>query len=538
MKTAYINANVITINSAQPRAEAFLVENDRFGKVGSREEILAAAGPDAAVVDLQGNTVLPGFNDSHLHLLNFAYSRTKINLYDSASIGEIQERSRKWLAEHQPAPGTWVSGAGWNQSLLAEHRTPTRTDLDAITTEYPMIFTRVCEHIVVVNSKALECIGIDDSTPDPDGGSIERDADGHATGLLKENARYLAYSKVPDKSVAEIKEMLLDAIDFVSKLGITSVQTDDFETFSSKNWQNVIDAYRELEAEGKLKVRVYEQCLLPQIDRFKAFLAAGYKTGVGSDLFKIGPLKLLTDGSIGQRTAYLNAPYSDDPSTCGIHVFTQDELDELVCTAQANGMQVVCHAIGDGAMTMVLNAYERAQREHPVTDARNGIIHVQITTQAIMDRMLKNHIVAYGEPICVGADMHCVEDRVGKERLKEAYAYRTLNDMGIRVPLSSDCPVDSVNPIDSAYIACNRKDLNGWPEGGWYPEERLTIDQVLKGFTLDSAYASFEDQIKGSVEPGKYADFVVLNGDPTAVDPNDLRSISAVGTYLNGKQVN
>ena len=246
----------------------------------------------------------------------------------------------------------------------------------------------------------------------------------------------------------------------------------------------------------------------------------------------------MTDGSIGPRTAYLAQPYSDDPGNRGISVFTQDELDELVGTAQANGMQVVCHGIGDAAMTMILNAYEKAQKEHPREDARNGIIHVQITTREIMDRMLKDHIVAYGEPVCVGADMHCVEDRVGKERMKESYAYRTMNEMGLRVPLSSDCPVDSVNPIDSAYIAVNRKDLNGWPEGGWYPEERLTIDQVLKGFTLDSAYAQFQEDVKGSIEAGKYADFVVLSGDPTAIDPNDLRSIHAEGTYLGGQQVN
>jgi len=538
MKTAFVNANVITIDAAKPRAEAFLVEDGKFQKVGGREEVLAAAGAEAEVVDLGGKTVVPGFNDSHLHLLNFAYSRTKIGLYGTNSIAEIQEKAAKWLEERKPAPGTWVSAAGWNHYSFKEGRMLNKGDLDQISTEHPMIFTRVCEHTVVVNSKALELIGIDDSTPDPESGAIERDADGHATGVLKETARYLAYSKVPDKSVADIKEMLMDAIDYVSKLGITSVQTDDFETFSSKNWKNIIQAYQELEAEGQLKVRVYEQCLLPQIDRFKEFLAAGYKTGVGTDMFKIGPLKLLTDGSIGPRTAFLTEPYSDDPGNRGISVFTQEELDELVCTAQANGMQVVCHGIGDGAMTMILNAYEKAQKEHPLKDARNGIIHVQITTKEIVERMLKDDVVAYGEPVCVGADMHCVEDRVGKERMKESYIYRTMNEMGLKVPLSSDCPVDSVNPIDSAYIAVNRKDLNGWPEGGWYPEERMTIDQVLKGFTLDSAYAQFQEGVKGSVEEGKYADFAVLSGDPTAIDPEQLRSISCVATYLGGKKVN
>lgn len=536
MKTAFIHANVITIDGEHPKAEAFLVEDDKFTLVGSREEVLAAGGSDAKVVNLDGKTVVPGFNDSHMHLLNFAYSRTKINLYGTTSIAEIVEKSRDWIAQRKPSPATWVSAAALNQYSFQENRLLNRFDLDQISTEHPMIFTRVCEHTVVVNSKALELIGIDDSTPDPESGKIDRDAEGHATGILKETARYLAYAKVPDKSVAEIKEMLVDAIDYVSRLGITSAQTDDFETFSSKNWENVLAAYKDLEAEGNLKVRVYEQCLLPQIDRFKAFMAAGNKTGVGSDMFKIGPLKLLTDGSIGPRTAFLKEPYSDDPGNRGINVFTQDELDELVCTAQANGMQVVCHAIGDASM-MCLDAMQKAQREHPVEDARNGIIHVQITTQEIMDRILKDDILAYGEPVCVGADMHCVEDRVGKERMKKAYAYRTMNEMGIRVPLSSDCPVDSVNPIDSAYIAVNRKDLNGWPEGGWYPEERLTIEQVLKGFTLDSAYASFEDQVKGSIEAGKYADFVILSDDPTAIDPNELRSISAIGTYLGGKQV-
>jgi len=536
LKTAFVNANVITIDPACPRAEAFLVEDGRFVQVGSGAEITAAAG-DAQVVDLAGGTVVPGFNDSHLHLLNFAYSRTKINLYGTTSIAEIIEKSKTWLEEHRPAPGSWVSAAGWNHYSFQEGRLLNREDLDKISTEHPMIFTRVCEHTVVVNSKALEMIGIDGSTPDPESGEIERDADGRATGVLKETARYLAYTKVPDKSVDEIKEMLLDAMDYVSKLGITSVQTDDFETFSSKNWRAVIQAYQELEREGKLKVRVYEQCLLPQLDRFREFLAAGYRTGVGSDLFRIGPLKLLTDGSIGPRTAFLNEPYSDGPGNRGIAVFTQDELDELVCTAQKNGMQVVCHGIGDGAMEMILSAFERAQREHPVQDARNGIIHVQITTRSIMERIKAGNIVAYGEPVCVGADMHCVEDRVGRERIKEAYAYRTLNEMGIKVPLSSDCPVDSVNPIDSAYIAVNRKDLNGWPEGGWYPQEALTIEQVLKGFTLDSAYAQFEEESKGSIQPGKLADFVVLSGDPTAIDPNDLRSIRASATYLGGVRV-
>lgn len=536
MKQAFINAEVITSGRGRPRAEAFIVEDGKFTLVGTNAEVRAASG-GCEVVDLKGRTVVPGFNDSHMHLLNFGFSRTKIDLYGTQSIEEIKARAREWFAKNSPAPGTWVLASGWNHYSFKEGRLLHASDLDEISTSHPMIFTRVCEHTAVVNSAALREMGIDDSTPDPESGIIERDEHGHATGVLKENARYLAYSRVPDRSVSEIKTMLIDAMDYMSSLGITSVQTDDFETFSSKNWRAVLQAYKELEAEGRMKVRVYEQCLLPKLDRFKEFLDEGHRTGEGTDMFKIGPLKLLTDGSIGPRTAYLCEPYSDDPGNTGVRVFEQEELDELVLTAQKNGMHTVCHGIGDAAMLMILDAFERAERECPVHDARNGIIHVQTTTREILDRMKHGNIVAYAEPVCVGADMHCVDDRLGPERMKEAYAYRWMIDEGIHTPLSSDCPIDSVNPIESMYIAVNRRDLNAWPDGGWRTEQTLTPEQVIRGFTIEGAYAQFMEDVKGSIEEGKLADFAVLSGDPTNVPHLEIRSVKCEQTYLGGKRV-
>lgn len=535
MKKLYINGNIITMNEKMTKAEAFVVENGRFSKVGSNEEILLYKDSKSEVIDLRGKTITPGFNDSHIHLLNYGYSTTKINLGGIDSIEEIIAYSKKYIEDNKIPLGKWVLGSGWNHYFFKEPRFLNRNDLDKISTEHPILFTRVCEHTVTVNSKALEEIGINKNTPNPEGGEIVRDKEGNATGVLKENARYLAYAKLPDPSVKEIKDMLQTVIDRLSKWGVTSVQTDDFETFSSKNWEKIVQAYRELEQEGKLKVRVYEQCLLPSEQRLKEFLDAGYKTGTGSDMFKIGPLKLLIDGSIGPRSALLKEPYNDDPKNAGIAIFTQEELDSLITMGHLNDMQIACHTIGDKAIEMALDSYEKAQKIRPLKDARMGLVHVQIGSEKIYERIRKNNIIVYAQPIFAQSDMHCVEDRIGKERMKMAYKYKFMVKKGIKMPLSSDSPVESANPMDSIYVAVTRKDYSGYPEGGWYPADKLTVEETLKGFTLDSAFASFEENIKGSIEVGKYADFIVLSDDITTIDPEEIVNIKVLNTYLSGK---
>lgn len=537
MKKAYINGNIITVNESNDRVRSFAVQGNKIIKTGTDEEVLSYVGADCEIIDLQGKTILPGFNDSHLHLLNYAYSLTKIDCNELCSIEEIIDTSKSFAAKNNIPPGEWIQGRGWNEVYLKENRSLSRDDLDKISTEHPIIFTRVCEHIVTVNSKALEIAGINEKTPNPWGGEIERDSKGRLTGVLKETARYLPYKIIPKKSIEEIKKMLIDAIEVVSSYGITSVQTDDFETFSDKNWREVIKAYEEIMEEGKLNVRVYEQCLLPDINRLKDFIDQGNYSGKGNEYFKIGPLKLLTDGSLGGRTAYLTIPYSDAPDTRGISVFTQSELDELIITAHTNNMRIVCHAIGDEAMRMVLESYEKAQKAKKDCDARMGIIHVQITDEEIAEKFKNQNILAYIEPICINSDMHIAEERIGEKLLKTSYNYRTFCDMGIVTPMSSDCPVDSLNPIDSIYVGVNRKDFNGYPSGGWMPEERLTVEQMIRGFTIQSAYASFEENIKGSIEEGKLADFIILSEDITAINPDRLRDVYVEETYLGGRCV-
>lgn len=550
MRTAFINGNVITADQEFRTAEAFLMEEERFLSVGTNEEVMEAAGvkqrqggpgngarDGLTVVDLKGRTVLPGFNDSHLHLLNYAYGLSKFDCGQASSIGEMIEMCREYIRKKQIPEGSWVSGRGWNQVFLKENRLPRREELDQISTAHPIVFTRVCEHMVAVNSKALKLAGITEQTENPEGGEIERDGDGRLTGMLKETARYLIYRIIPPKTVEEIKDMLEEAIRTASAFGVTSAQTDDFETFSDKDWRKVIRAYRELIQEGRMNIRVYEQCLLPQIDRLKEFLDEGNVTGKGDEYFKIGPLKLLTDGSLGGRTAYLSRPYHDAPDRRGIPVFTREELDELIVTAHTRGMQLVCHGIGDAAMNRILDSFEKAQEALPKEDARAGIIHVQITDLPLIRRFKEQKVLAYLEPVCLNSDLHIVEERVGKELSKTSYNYRTFCDMGIRTPMSSDCPVDSLNPFDSMYVGVNRVDYSGFPEGGFMPEQKLTVEQMIKGFTIDGAYASFEEREKGSIEPGKYADFIIVSGDPLKTPPLKLREIKVEETYLAGRRI-
>lgn len=538
MKQVYINGNVITVDEGKKRCEAFAVKDGFFVHVGDNKSVMCACnGEKYSVVDLRGKTVIPGINDSHIHLLNYAYSLSKVNMEGLNSVERIVERGKEALFKYKIPKGDWLLGRGWNHYFFEEPRFLTRQDLDRISTEHPILFTRVCEHTVTVNTMALKILGIDDDTPDPEGGEIVRDEQGKAVGILRETARYLAYERLPLKSVEEIKELLVTAMDKVSAWGITSVQSDDFETFSDKDWRKVLKAYQELKEEGKMKVRLYEQCLLPSKERILDFINAGYYTGWGDDMLKIGPLKLLMDGSLGPHSALLSTPYSDEPDNCGIGVFTQEELNQLLLLGHKNHMQLACHGIGDRAIRMILDGYKKVQEYFSISDARMGIVHVQVGAPDIYERMKKQEIIGYLQPVFIQADMHCAEERLGKERLSYAYKFKKMRDMGIRSSLSSDAPVETPNPMDGIYVAATRMDYNQYPEGGWDPAERMEVEDIIKGYTLDSAYAQFEEDKKGSITEGKMADFLVLSEDITDIPLESIRNIKVLSTYVGGRKV-
>ncbi|MCC5912032.1 MAG: amidohydrolase [Clostridiaceae bacterium] len=529
------NGNITTMDADYPKVEAIAVKDGKFAMVGGKEEVLSFKTSDTTIIDLEGKMLLPGFNDSHMHLLNYGYSLQKASLIGSGSIEEVITRTKDFIAQKHLASGQWVLGRGWNQDLFQVKKFPTREDLDKISLDHPICLTRACEHVLVVNSKALELAGVTKDTPQVEGGHFDLDQEGNPIGIFREKALDLIYRKIPKPEVKDIKEMILAGAHKALQQGITSIQTDDFEALPGREFKKVLQAYEELQSQQQLPVRIYQQCLLPHIDKLNTFLDLGYRTGKGDEFFKIGPLKLLGDGSLGARTAYLCEAYADDTSTQGIPIFTQEELDRLVITAHKEGMQLAIHAIGDKMMYMAFDSIEKALTEKPRKDHRHGIIHCQITDETLLNKYKEMDVLAYIQPIFINYDLHIIEDRVGVERSKTTYNWKTMFDIGVHVACSSDCPVEPLDVLPGIYAAVTRKGLDGFPKDGWLPEQKLTLDQALHGFTLGAAYASFEEGLKGSITVGKLADMVVLEKDLYEIHPDEIKDVDVKMTFVGGK---
>ncbi len=534
MDVILYNGNIVTVDKDNPRIEAVAVKGNRIRCVGKSEEILALKNPDTQIVDLEGKTVVPGFNDSHMHLLSYGLSLERVNLNGCRSIEEMLDRVRAFIKEKNIPEGEWVQGRGWNQSLFKEKRLPSREDLDRVSKAHPIVLTRTCGHLCVVNTRALQIARIFDNPPEVEGGGIDKDEKGAPRGILREMAMTLVYKKIPPLRKEEIKAILVKAANNCIKEGLTSVQSDDFEAIKG-DFREVLNAYLELDDAGRLPIRVNEQVQLPTLKKLETFLKLGYKTGDGSRFFKIGPLKLLSDGSLGGRTAALSEPYEDETTTAGILIFTPDELYALVEKAHTNGLQVAVHAIGDRAMEMVLETYRKVMEKHPKKDPRFRVIHCQITTEEIIDKFKEYDVIADIQPIFVASDLSIVESRVGEERAKWTYNWKTLLEKGARVSAGSDCPVEPFNPLFGIYAAVTRKNLEGYPEGGWLPDQKLSVEEALYIYTMGSAYCTFEENIKGSITPGKLADMVVLSEDIFNIEPDYIKDVKVEKTIIDGK---
>lgn len=532
------NGKIHTMDSCKEIVEAVAVKNGKIIKIGKNNEVLSLKTENTEVIDLGGKVMVPGFNDSHMHLLNFANSLKMVELNNCTSIDDILQKTKTFIEEKAIEKGKWVLGKGWNHDYFqSEKRFPTRYDLDKISTEHPIVLTRACIHIAVVNSKALELAGITKGTPQIEGGQFDVDEKGEPLGIFREKALALINNKIPSPTLQEVKEMIKEAAAYANSQGLTSIQSDDFGHIPGVDYDMVIKAYKELKDENNLTLRIYEQCLLKTMDKVTNFLREGYMTGQGDEFFKIGPLKILVDGSLGARTAALCAPYSDDPSTSGILVYTQKELDELIGIAHRQGMQVAVHCIGDKPMYMTFEAIEKALQVIPRKNHRHSIVHCQITDETLLNKFKELDVLAHIQPIFIHYDLHMVEDRIGKNRMENSYAFKTMLQKGIHIALGTDCPVEPLDVMPSIYCAVTRKDLKGYPEEGWMPEQRLTVEEALYNYTLGSAYASFEENIKGSITEGKLADMVVLSEDIFQVSEDKIKDIQIQMTILGGKVV-
>ena len=528
MKTAYINGLVYT--GVLSLAQAFLIENGRFSAVGTTETILALGAEKT--VDLQGRFVCAGFNDSHIHLLNLgqALSVAPLHLY-TRSLAEVIG----CLKQMSPGRGGWILGRGWNQDFFADvSRMPNRWDLDTVSAEHPVCAIRACGHAMVVNSKALELLNITGQTPQIPGGEIVME-EGIPNGILLDNAMDLVYAAVPAPEKEDIKAMIRAGCQMLGSYGITSCQSDDYCVFQNTPWQVINEAYRELEESGELTVRVYEQANFTNLSDLADFIKAGNTTGTGTDYFKIGPLKMLGDGALGARTAYLTKPYADDPSTCGLSVFTPEVFDEMIGYAHEKGMQVAVHCIGDACLDLVLASIEKALAANPKADHRHGIVHCQITRPDQLEKIAALHLHVYAQSIFLDYDLHIVEERVGTELAQSSYSWKTLMDKGVTVSNGSDCPVELPNVMGGIQCAVTRCDLKG--SAPYLPQEAFTVQQALDSFTIAGSKASFEEADKGNIVPGMLADFVVLGGNPFETEPSKLKDIPIQQTWLGGKLV-
>lgn len=528
MKTIYHNGKIYT--GKLPLQQAFIVEDGHFSLVGSDSQILAQKAD--AVIDLEGKFVCPGFIDSHMHLLGMGQTLSIAMLHLHTS--SMQE-TLACLAATKPGRGGWILGRGWNQDLFQdEQRMPDRHDLDKVSLTHPVCAVRACGHALSVNTKALEMLGITADTPQIEGGQIVMD-EGAPNGIFLDNAMELVMSAIPHPTKEDIKDMLRTASATLNMLGVTSCHSDDYSTLPGLPWQIVNKAYGELEAEGSLTVRVYEQANFTNVPALREFVEAGNRTGCGTELFRIGPLKLLGDGALGARTAYLSRPYADDPSTKGLSVFTQEQFDALIGYASSHDMQVAVHCIGDGCVDMVLSSLEKALAAHPRQDHRHGIVHCQITRPDQLERIANMGLHIYAQSIFLDYDIHIVKERVGEELASSSYSWKRLKNMGCSVSNGSDCPVEFPYVMSGIQCAVTRRDLKGF--GPYLEKEAFTVQESLDSFTRMGAYASFEEETKGQIAPGQLADFVVLGSNPFETKEDALKDVPVLATFLGGKQV-
>jgi len=525
-----LNGNVLTMDPVKARAEGVAVRGNRIVAVGHSSDVKELIGHSTQVIDLAGKTLLPGFSDNHLHMLGYGIALQQVDVGYVTSIDEIVKRVRAKAATLPP--DVWVKGRGWDQNLFREKRYPNRYDLDQAAPNNPVALSRVCGHLLVVNSRALELAGITRDTPDPAGGRIDRDpGTGEPTGILRESSAINLVARViPPPTFDDLQAALQQAVTRAVAAGITSITTDDVT--NAGGLTQCVDLYRGLWQNGDAAVRSY---LLISSSALDELIERGWTTGTGDDRVKIGPLKVFQDGSLGARTAALLEPYSDDSGNSGVLYQEQAEIDRLVTRAHAYGMQIGIHAIGDAAVASSLTAIDRANQAHPRTDSRHRIIHYQILNPQILATTRRLGIIADIQPKFVTTDGQWLEDRIGSERLQMACAWKTIADHGIVSVGGSDCPVEPFDPLLGIHAAVTRR-VDGTPEGSsWLPEQKLTPAEALKLFTSNGAYGSFEEGSKGSISIGKLADFVVLSDDPTAIPGERIRDTQIALTIVDGQ---
>jgi predicted amidohydrolase YtcJ len=522
-----VNGRIYTVDDARPRVSALAVKGGRIAFAGSDAEARVAGGPGARVIDLQGKTVLPGFIDAHAHLLGLGNFLRRANLTFATSYDEVI--ARVVVFGKQAKPGEWIQGRGWDQNLWPEKQFPTHEALSRAFPDNPVVLTRVDGHALLANQKAMELAHVDASTPDPEGGRILRLPSGAPSGVFVDNAQRLILRALPALSREHTRDAVLAAIRECNRWGLTGIDDAGEDPAT-------ISVYEELARAGKYNLRNYVMLSDPG-DRAQAALAKGPRSALYDGRLWIRAVKLYADGALGSRGAALLQPYADDPGNTGLLVSSPEHIRAIAELALRRGFQVAVHAIGDRANRLVLDQYDAALRAVPVADHRFRIEHAQVLSPEDIPRFARLGVVPSMQATHQTSDMRWAEQRLGPERIRGAYAWRSLLDTGVVIPNGTDFPVEQVNPLLTFHAAVTRQDPRGAPEGGWYPAQRMSREEALRSMTIWAAWAGFQESVMGSLAPGKYADFIVLDRDILTAPESEILDARVLATYLGGREV-
>jgi len=550
----FFNGKIYSLDSKNNVYEAVAIKDDLIFDLGTSEDLLKKY-PDVEKINLKGATILPGFIDAHGHITGYGENLLTIDLVGTNSQTEIAalvKQKSQYVSE-----GEWILGVGWDQNDWEDKSWPDHKILTEAAPKNPVALTRIDGHALWVNKKALELAGITKEIPNPDGGEIKRDTDGNPSGILIDNAMNLIYNVIPEPTEEQLIETVLTSTQNLVKYGITSVHDMGVN-------ERIISIYRKLADEEKLPLRIH--CYVDGIGKtWEKYLKEGKLVGYGKNFVSVDGIKLFVDGAMGSRGALMTEPYQDDPKNFGLMLLSEDQIYQVAKDAIAKGLQVATHAIGDSGNNIVLNAYERAFNELKPKDHRFRIEHVQVINPNDAKRLGKLKVVPSMQPVHATSDMPWAEARLGPERVKWSYALRMiLNETGI-IAGGSDFPVENPSVLEGIYAAITRQDKQGKPqnssdveefvkqkkwvlskagivnpenfEGGWYPNQKLSIDEAIKCFTIWPAYAVFEENKKGSIEIGKWADFTVLSKDIFNITPYEILKTKVLMTIVGGKIV-
>ena len=527
--TVIDNANGYTLNGKGDLVQFTAIAIDDAGKiiaVGGAAEVNARA-PGARRVDLQGRTVLPGLIDAHGHVFGLGQMLTQLDLSQASSLDGALKAIAGY-ARANPGQG-WLRGRGWNQENWKLGRFPTALDVDAVVSDRPVWFERVDGHAGWANSRALEAAGITDKTPDPAGGKIMRDANGKATGVLVDAAQELVTRVLPAQTEAEGRVALDRALGALAKVGVTSTHDAGLGVFEDR-------LYRAYADQGRLTARIYGMIGGTQ-DDFDALSKNGPLKTYGNDMYALRAVKLYSDGALGSRGAALIKPYSDEPHSHGLLFYKTAQMDAMMKKAMTRGYQVNVHAIGDAGNHQILDIYQKELAATRSAAQRHRIEHAQVVSQDDLKRFKTLGIIPSMQPTHATSDKNMAETRVGPERIKGAYAWRTFLHQGSRIACGSDFPVESPNPFFGIHAAVTRMDHAGQPIAGWHPEQAMSLKEAFRCFTLDAAYAGHAENSLGSLEPGKWADFIVIDQDLFKMPTYDIHKVGVLQTWVGGKQV-